>query len=196
MIAYITGRIVYKGSDSIIIENNGIGYEIYVPVSTLCNLPTENQNVNLFIYPHIKDETLTLFGFLTMIEKKVFLLLTSVAGIGPKLAMNVLSGIGIQDLLNAVVEEDIGRLSKIPGVGVKTAKRIILELKEKFKLLLMTEGIKKDTSLLRDAISALVNLGYPLDKAEKVVKEASMQLNDPSLEALIKESLRIMANKL
>ena len=124
-------------------------------------------------------------------------MLISVAGIGPRLAINILSGIGPEELLNAIAKEDISRLCRIPGIGKKTAQRIILELKEKSKEIINLEGIKypdkKDDLIIKDAISALVNLGYSEDMAERVIKKAASNLKDLKLETLIKESLRILA---
>lgn len=197
MIAYINGRLISKDSGSVIIENNGIGYEISIPLSTLYNLPNDHENVSLYIHVHVKDETLTLYGFYTLLEKRLFLMLISVAGIGPRLAINILSGIGPEELLNAIAEEDISRLCRIPGIGKKTAQRIILELKEKSKEMISLEGIKypdkKDEFIVKDAISALINLGYPEDTAEIAIKKVTSHVKDLTLETLIKESLKILA---
>jgi len=198
MIAYISGRLINKNSGSVIIENNGIGYEVFIPLSTLYNLPDNHNNVTLYIYTYLKDETLTLFGFYTLLEKRLFLMLISVAGIGPRLAINILSGIGPEELLNAIAKEDVSRLCRIPGIGKKTAQRIVLELKEKSKKILGLEGIKyydkDDNGIIIDAISALVNLGYSEDIAERIVKRTASQIKDLSLEVLIKESLKTMSD--
>ena len=199
MIAYIKGKIISKDSNSVIIENNGIGYEVNIPLSTFYNLPENQEEVSLYIYSCIKDDTISLFGFYSLIEKRIFLMLISVSGIGPRLALNILSGIGTEDLLNAIGDEDIDRLCKIPGVGRKIAKRLVLELKEKTDSFILDTEIKKEKKedeILKDAISALVNLGYPLEKAKKVVKEVLDKINISDLETLIKESLRVIAESL
>jgi len=199
MIAYIKGKIISKDSNSVIIENNGIGYEVNIPLSTFYNLPENQEEVSLYIYSCIKDDTISLFGFYSLIEKRIFLMLISVSGIGPRLALNILSGIGTEDLLNAIGDEDIDRLCKIPGVGRKIAKRLVLELKEKTDSFILDTEIKKEKKedeILKDAISALVNLGYPLEKAKKVVKEVLDKINISDLETLIKESLKVIAESL
>ncbi len=196
MIAYITGRIISKASDSVIIENNGIGYEILIPLSTFYNLTDDQKEVSLYIYPHVKDETLTLFGFYTMLEKRIFLMLISITGIGPKLAINILSGMGPEDLLNAIANEDIGHLCRIPGIGKKTAQRMVLELRDKSSNIIASEKIAQreiDDPLIKDAISALVNLGYPEETARSALKKVSKKIRGADLELLIKESLRIIS---
>ena len=197
MIAYINGRIISKASNSVIIENNGIGYEIIIPLSTLYNLPEDHEDVSLYIHPYIKDETMTLFGFFSMLEKRLFLMLISISGIGPKLAINILSGIGPEDLLNAIVNEDVTHLCRIPGIGKKTAQRLILELKEKAGKIVISEGIRQqkgiEDPIVKDVLSALLNLGYPEDMAKEAIKKAMMRIKDRGLESLIRESLRIMA---
>jgi len=197
MIAYITGKIINKASNSVIIENNGIGYEILIPLSTLYNLPDDHENVSLYIYPHVKDETLTLFGFYTILEKRLFLMLISITGIGPKLAINILSGIGPEDLLNAIANEDVGHLCRIPGIGRKTAQRMVLELKDKSNNIIVSENIRQKKikdPIIGDAISALINLGYPEDIAERAIKNASLKIKELNLESLVKESLKIIGS--
>ncbi len=199
MIAYITGKIISKEANSVIVENNGIGYEIFIPLSTFYELPRHHESVSLYIYPYLKENTLTLFGFSSVLEKRLFIMLISVAGIGPKLAINILSGIGPEELLNAILNENTNRLCRIPGVGKKTAKRMILELKEKINTIFPEAKIKAEDEknpVFEDAVSALVNLGYPLEDAKKVVKEASIGTNNIGLEELIKKSLNIIAEKL
>ena len=197
MIAYITGKIINKEANSVILENNGIGYEILIPLSTFYELPDYSENVSLYVYPYLREDTLTLFGFSSILEKRLFTMLISAAGIGPRLAINILSGIGPKELLSAISNEDTDRLRKIPGVGSKTAKRIVLELKEKISSVLPeTKVDPAKTSIFEDAVSALVNLGYPVEEAKKVVKEASSDGNGVGLEELIKKSLRIIAKRL
>ncbi len=195
MIAYINGKIISKSSNSVIIENNGIGYEILIPLSTLYKLSDDNKNVSLYIYPLIKDDTLTLFGFYSLLEKRLFLMLISVSGIGPKLAVNILSGIGPEDLIKAIADKDVTRICKVPGIGKKMAQRIILELNDKSNKILNTEINRDnwDEFIARDALSALINLGYPENMAKKALKDAMSKIKVFNLEDLIRESLRIMA---
>ena len=200
MIAYLKGQLFQKSTQSIIIEAGGIGYEVFVPLSTYYALPEQDQKVSLHIYTHVREDTLCLFGFSSSLEKDLFLLLISVSGIGPKLAVNILSGIGPQELVQAIAIGDSNRLKARPGVGKKTAERIVLELKDKAARL-GAQRIKKvpqqtvavDDLLRSDALSALINLGYSANAAKKAVDKASQTINNDSLEALIKEALRLLS---
>jgi Holliday junction DNA helicase RuvA len=131
MIAHLNGILLHKSTQSLIIDNAGIGYEVLVPLSTFYALPEKDERVSLHIYTHVREDALILFGFQTGLEKDIFSMLISVSGIGPKLAINILSGIGPDDLLTAIARGDAIRLQSIPGVGRKTADRIALELKDK-----------------------------------------------------------------
>ena len=199
MIAYLTGQLFRKSTQSIIVEAGGIGYEVFVPLSTYYALPERDQKVSLHIYTHVREDTLSLFGFSSSLEKDLFLLLISVSGIGPKLAVNILSGIGPQELVQAIAIGDSNRLKAIPGVGKKTAERIVLELKDKAarlggeKMEVPQPAAPLDERLSSDALSALVNLGYSANAAKKAVDKASQTVNNDSLEALIKEALRLLS---
>jgi len=199
MIAYLTGQLFRKSTQSIIVEAGGIGYEVFVPLSTYYALPEQDQKVSLHIYTHVREDTLSLFGFSSSLEKDLFLLLISVSGIGPKLAVNILSGIGPQELVQAIAIGDSNRLKAIPGVGKKTAERIVLELKDKAarlggeKMEVPQPAAPLDERLSSDALSALVNLGYSANAAKKAVDKASQTINNDSLEALIKEALRLLS---
>ena len=189
-----------KTTQSIIIDNAGIGYEVFVPLSTFYNLPDKDEETRLHIYTHVKEDALMLFGFQTPLEKDIFQLLISVSGIGPKLGINILSGIGPEELLGAIARKDAVRLQTIPGVGKKTAERIALELGEKAQLIMgdMEPTIPKvvvsaDKKVLDDAISALLNLGYSAKLAKNAVGKAHSSNEDSSLESLIKEALRVLA---
>jgi holliday junction DNA helicase RuvA len=197
MIAFLSGVLLTKTPHRIVVDNNGIGYEIFVPLSTFYTLPDTQEKVSLHIYTHVREDAITLFGFRTPREKQIFTLLISVSGIGPKLATNVLSGIGPDELLQAMARGDAARMQSIPGVGKKTSERIALELKEKALKLLGEEELlpaplapPEDKKLYEDALSALVNLGYPAKAAKDSVERARSQLREPSLEAWIKEALR------
>jgi len=199
MIAFLSGMVLTKSPDRIVVDNSGIGYEVFIPLSTFYALPDNQEKVTLHIYTHMKEDAITLFGFRTMLEKQLFTLLISVSGIGPKLATNVLSGIGPDELLEAMARGDAARMQSIPGVGRKTSERIALELKEK-ALKLLSQGelpaaplvAPEDKKLYEDALSALVNLGYPAKSAKESVERARSQLKEPSLEAWIKEALRLL----
>ncbi len=201
MIARLTGRLYSKTTQSVIIDASGVGYEVLVPLSTFYALPEENEPVSLHTYTHVREDALQLFGFQTRLEKDIFLMLISVAGIGPKLAANVLSGIGPRDLLAAMAGGDAARLQAIPGVGRKTAERIALELRERAQLLsgkqdaaaLQWPPGPRDETLLKDALSALVNLGYTRKAAEKALARAHSALDEVNLEDLIRKALGLLA---
>jgi Holliday junction DNA helicase RuvA len=199
MIAYLTGVLLKKTTQSVIIENSGIGYEVIVPLSTFYALPEKDERASLHIHTHVREDALTLFGFQTALEKDIFLMLISVSGIGPKLATNILSGIGPDDLLEAIARGDSVRLRSIPGVGKKTAERIALELSDKASAIsrdfpippppVITDDYKR---FLDDALSALLNLGYPSKSAKNAVDKALPALQEVSLEGLIKEALKLL----
>ena len=200
MIAYLSGLVFKKATDAVIIDANGIGYEVIVPLSTFYQLPDEAGRTGLHIYTHVREDTLALFGFHTKLEKSIFLMLIAVSGIGPKLAINILSGIGPQDLLDAIAHGDSIRLQAIPGVGKKTAERIALELKDRaLKVLGQTEipvrdiSGKKENRLIDDALSALLNLGYSSKFTKPALDKARSGIQDMTLEGLIREALRLLA---
>jgi Holliday junction DNA helicase RuvA len=200
MIAHLHGTLLKKATHCIIIANAGIGYEVFVPLSTFYALPEMNEEVSLHIHTHVREDALTLFGFQTPLEKDIFLMLISVSGIGPKLAINILSGIGPGDLLGAMARKDAVRLQSIPGVGKKTAERIALELGEKAQRMVgdiestlpqsVTGGDKK---VLDDAVSALLNLGYSIKMSRNAVEKAQSETEEISLESLIKAALKVLA---
>ena len=200
MIAYLTGQLFRKTTQSVIIEAGGIGYEIFVPLSTFYTLPEKDETVNLHIYTHVREDALLLFGFQTKLEKDLFLMLISVSGIGPKLSVNILSGIGPHELLGAIAGSDTVRLRGIPGVGKKTAERIALELKERACRLLDMEEVApapaleaEEKGLFDDALSALLNLGYSKKSAKAAVEKARPLDKEMTLEALIREALKILS---
>ena len=201
MIAHLKGILLSKSTDSIILDNNGLGYEVFVPLSTFYTLPDEDgQEVSLHIHTHVREDALILFGFNTILEKKIFRLLISVSGIGPKLGINILSGIGPDSLLEAIAQGDVARLQSIPGVGKKTAERISLELKDKAQstrsdadLPPVKMASHEDSEVRDDALSALVNLGYSSKAAGKAVDKALSGPCELTLETVITEALRVLA---
>ncbi|MEW6668852.1 MAG: Holliday junction branch migration protein RuvA [Thermodesulfobacteriota bacterium] len=200
MIAYLTGTLRRKGTQAVIIDTGGVGYEVHVPLSTFYALPENGGSVELHIYTHVREDSLALFGFQTPLEKSLFLMLISVSGIGPRLGINILSGMGPEELLEAIARGDSVRLQSIPGVGRKTAERMALELKEKAQKAqgdlsapAVRPGETLDRKVLDDALSALVNLGYPLKVAKAAVEKAHPIGRHATLEGLIKEALRILA---
>jgi len=199
MIARICGILFNKSPQFTIIDVNGVGYQVFVPLTTYYELPKEGEPVSLYIYTHVKDDGINLFGFHLPLQRDIFQLLLGVSGVGPKLAISILSGIEINELLLALAKRDVKRLATIPGVGEKTAERICLELKKKVAKLttpgeqLPAEGREKD-KLLDDALSALVNLGYKPHTAKKALDKASLELKTGcTLDNLLKNALKILA---
>lgn len=196
MISQIRGRLANKSPGEIIVDCNGVGYGIRVPLSTFYELPEIDEDVLLQIYTHVREDALHLYGFLTGKEKELFCLLIGVSGVGPRLAVNVLSGISASDLERALCEGDLLGLTRIPGIGRKTAERMLVELKDKVSPTggAVSGGLFFKEEVARDALSALVNLGYMKTVAEQAVRDALRQSgNAPSLEELLKESLRLLA---
>jgi Holliday junction DNA helicase RuvA len=200
MIAHLSGRLLKKRTESLIIDAGGIGYEVLVPLSTFYTLPEPEDRVSLHIYTHVREDAFILFGFKTTLEKSLFMMLISVSGIGPKLGINILSGMGPRELLDAIARGDAPRLQSIPGVGKKTADRIALELRDKAARMTPepVEAVPspRDDEYNRrvdDALSALVNLGYPAKSAKRAVEMASTALEEPTLEGLIKAALKRLA---
>ena len=200
MIAHLKGTLMEKSTLAVIVETGGIGYEVMVPLSTFYALPEKDQEVRLRIHTYVREDALLLFGFQTALEKEIFLMLISVSGIGPKLAINILSGIGPDELLRAMARGDALRLQSIPGVGKKTAERIALELKE--KALKITGELpaetatlmsREDRAVIDDAVSALLNLGYSAKLAKRAVDKACTGLETVTLEGVIKEALKVMS---
>jgi Holliday junction DNA helicase RuvA len=201
MIAHLTGILFSKSPQSVVVDTAGVGYHIYVPLSTFYQLPEEMEKVSLHVYTHVREDVLQLFGFQTAAEKEIFLLLISVSGIGPKLALNILSGIGVEELLGAIMNDDSEKISSIPGVGKKTAQRVTLELKE--KVADSFEGIElrpreevqiRNREIFDDALSALINLGYSNRSAKRVVESILRNNNDINIDTLLKEALRDLAS--
>ena len=201
MIARIFGLLVYKSPTYVIVDAHGVGYRVFVPLTTFYELPDAGQPVTLNIHTHVKQDAINLFGFHASEERDIFQLLLAVNGIGPKLAINILSGIAAGDLLRAVSQGNLKRLVTIPGVGRKMAERIILELKDRVLKLgaqeTMDRRLIKDSApdiLMEDALSALVNLGYKNQAAEdaltKVCREAPTGL---TLDILLKNALKVLA---
>lgn len=193
MIAHISGTLAQKIPGEAVVDVGGVGYQVFIPLNVFYRLPEVGASVSLQIYTHVREDALQLFGFQDHGEKQLFLLLLGVSGIGPRLAVNILSGIAAEDLSRALKEGDQVRLVAIPGVGRKLAERMIVELKDKFATLAPAgmESAKTDggSQLLLDAVSALVNLGYKRPDAEKMVREV-LRKGERSLENVLKETLR------
>jgi holliday junction DNA helicase RuvA len=175
MIGYLRGQLLHKRPSQVTLDVNGVGYEVQIPLTTFYELPEEGSEVRLKIHTHVREDALQLFGFHSQREKDFFLKLISISGIGPKLAVTILSGAKVEELAHAVADGNIARLTTIPGVGRKTAERLVLELKSQIAHFLPPEqaqasrALDKPDALQEDTISALVNLGYPRPAAEKAL---------------------------
>lgn len=202
MIAHVNGKLTRKSAESVVLDVNGVGYEVFIPLSTYYKLPEPGEAVFLYVHTHLREDAICLYGFLTLEEKEMFGLLISVSGIGPRLARNILSGINVADLAASIAEGNKARLSTIPGIGAKSAERLILELKDKMKEILLKAGPvgitateAKDTKT-SDVVSALNNLGYKSSQAEEAVRKAKEHLSPPyDFEELLKEALKLVAKR-
>ena len=196
MIASLQGTIAYRSIDHVIVEVGGVGYRLLIPLSTFYALP-ESGAARFQVYTHVRDDAILLFGFLSSAEKDLFVLLISVSGVGPKLALNILSHIPAPALLAALAEGDAKRLATLPGIGKKTAERLVLELREKVHKLGVPPAHAAPLSptaaatSLEDALSALVNLGYKEAQARKVL-EAMEITTDSGLEEVLKGALKVL----
>jgi holliday junction DNA helicase RuvA len=195
MIAFLRGRVLDKFPNRIILDVSGVGYEVHVPLSTYYEIGDAGSDVSLRVHTHVREDTLQLFGFLTPLEQLLFQRLIGISGIGPKLAVAVLSGIDSRELVVAVQRADVARLTRIPGVGKKTAERIVLELKDRLKDVAAppdAEGAQPSTGdrLRDDLISALENLGYHRPLAEKAVDASHTPDSGATFEDALRSALR------
>lgn len=195
MIARLTGLLAEKTPEQLIVDVQGVGYQVFTSLQTFYRLPALHERVGLHVHTHLREDALQLYGFLEEKEKSAFLLLKGVTGIGPRLALNILSGIPVDELESALRANDVTRLVAVPGVGKKTAERLIIELREKVGSL--EEGLPGSTAeptpLSVEATSALVNLGYRRAEAEKDVREA-MRRGSVSIADLIRDALRSLSS--
>lgn len=173
MIAHLRGLLLSKSPQNAIVEAAGVGYEVAISIPTFTALPAEGKEVSLLIYTHVREDALALFGFMSRTEKRLFEKLLSISGIGPKLALTVLSGLPSERLIGAIQGQDHATLTRIPGIGKKTAERIVLELRDKLDELGAAPQPGVATPVSEDVMSALVNLGYPRAIAQKAVDTAS-----------------------
>ena len=197
MIAHLRGTLLEKHPHQAIVECQGVGYDVAIPVSTFTRLPDPGLEVRLRIHTSVREDAIQLFGFFTAEEKQLFEKLTSVSGIGPKLALTALSGLPPADLAAAIRGGEVTQLTRIPGVGKKTAERMILELRDKLDLLLPSDGPKSiPVSLLSpldaDIVSALVNLGSSRPAAEAAVRKARSTVTGDDFEPLFRKALELV----
>lgn len=196
MIAALAGTLVTKSPQSVILDVQGVGYEVFTSLQTYYRLPELKQSVRLHTYTHVREDALLLYGFLSSEEKAAFLLVISVSGIGPRLGLALLSGLTVTELASAIKTGDAKRLSSVPGIGQKTAARLILELQSKITTIVPEATDNGATpaasSIMDDALSALVNLGYQAAAAKETLKliERSRPGEDLTVEDLLREALR------
>jgi Holliday junction DNA helicase RuvA len=194
VIAFLRGRIFEKQPNRIVVDVDGVGYDVSVPLSTFYGLGDAGSAITLRIHTHVREDALALYGFATRLEQDLFERLIGVSGIGPKLALAVLSGIEPADLMRAIERGDIGRLTAIPGVGKKTAERIVLELRDRLPVTPITEHAGAPASELRDdLLSALINLGYHRPLAERAVETVLKRSTAGDFEQHLKQVLRELA---
>ena len=195
MIAFLRGRVLDKQPNRIIIDVQGVGYELHVPLSTYYEVGNEGAEISLRVHTHVREEALQLYGFLTSLEQHLFERLIGVSGIGPKLAIAVLSGIDSGELVAAVQRADVARLTRVPGIGKKTAERIVLELKDRLAQLVVPVGAGDTPAspgdrLRDDLVSALQNLGYHRPLAEKAVEASLKSSANAGFEDALRGALR------
>jgi len=195
MIAFLRGRVLDKQPNRVVVEVGGVGYEVHVPLSTFYEIGEEGADVALRVYQHVREDALQLYGFLTELERQLFERLIGISGIGPKLAIAVLSGMDPRDLIAAVQRADVARLTGIPGIGKKTAERIVLELKDRLAQLAAPVAAGPSPAsaadrLRADLLSALQNLGYHRPQAERAIDAVVDKAPDSSFEQALRGALR------
>ena len=197
MIAQVRGRLLRKEPQEAIVDVGGGGYRLAIPLSTFYRIGEPGEEVTLLTHTHVREDALALFGFLTAAEQALFERLIAVAGVGPKLAVSILSGIEAPDLVAALRASDVVRLTRIPGVGRKTAERLVLELKDRMQGLAATEPAPGSPagSPKEDLVSALVHLGYSRPEAERGVDRALKDGGEGRFEELLRRTLRILSGR-
>jgi Holliday junction DNA helicase RuvA len=205
MIAHLSGTLFSKQATSVIVDVGGVGYEVTIPLSTFYDLEDTGKPVQLRIYTHVREDTLQLYGFKTIRERELFLKIISVSGIGPKLGITLLSGMSADELIAAIRTNDLARLTLIPGIGRKTAERLVIELREKVAALTSAQledtltmkaaatGESRQDDVRGDALSALLNLGYQRVSAEKALDNAIAEGGELTVETVLRRVLRKLA---
>jgi len=200
MIAHLQGMLAVKTVERVVVDVHGVGYQVVVPLSTYYALPDLQERVMLLTTMYVREDTMRLYGFATPQEQEMFELLISVSSVGPRLALNMLSSLTATDLRQTIAQAETRRLQAIPGVGRKTAERVVLELQDKMAALALTTAgqspllVTADEQVMRDVISALLNLGYRQQEAERAVRAArAKQDGSLTLEALLKDALQALA---
>jgi holliday junction DNA helicase RuvA len=197
MIGQLRGRLTDKRPNQILVDVGGVGYIVQVPLSTYAALGELHAEVTLLIHTHVREDAFSLYGFLSSREKHFFEMLLSASGVGPSLALKILSGMSVEELVPAIRNSDLGRLTKIPGVGRKTAERMVVELKDKLDAVTVEAAERPAASspagIEADVVSALVNLGYDARTAEGAVSEAKRESAAKTFEQLLRTSLQVLS---
>ncbi len=197
MIAFLRGRLLEKHPNRLVVDVQGVGYEVHVPLSTFYRMPEPGGEVSLRVHTHVREDMIALFGFANPLELQIFERLIAISGIGTKLAVAVLSGIDAGELIAAVQRGDIARLTAVPGIGKKTAERMALELKDRLPVAMVAEastaaGVTAAGDVRADLLSALLNLGYHRALAEKAVDAALKLPGEPTFERRLKQALAVL----
>lgn len=196
MIAHLTGKLLEKHANTAVIDVSGVGYEVTIPLSTFYELGEPGSDVGLRVHTHVREDAIQLFGFNSIRERDLFLRLISVQGVGPKLAITMLSGMSADEMVLAIRKEDLARLTGIPGVGRKTAERLVVELRDKVGDIggeSRSQASLPADSVFDDALSALINLGYQRPAAEKALNTATKEGTESTVQKLLRRSLQILA---
>lgn len=197
MIGQLRGRLAEKRPNQVLVDVGGVGYVVLVPLSTFAALGDLHTEVTLLIHTHVREDALSLYGFVSSREKHLFELLISASGVGPSLALKILSGMSVDELVPAIRGNDLARLTKIPGVGRKTGERMVVELKDKLEAVVVMEAERPAASspagVEADVVSALINLGYEARVAEKAVEEARKESGAANFEKLLRAALQALS---
>jgi Holliday junction DNA helicase RuvA len=193
MIAHLRGPLISKRPNQAIVEAGGVGYDVNISVPTFSDLPAAGSEVALHIHTHVREDALALYGFQRIEEKQLFEKLIHVSGIGPRLAITILSGMATAEMVAAIRGNDLARLTRIPGVGKKTAERMVVELRDKLEGFGTAPAAPTRTAVEEDVLSALVNLGYQRAAAERAITAAARNGQSASFDALFRESLAVLA---
>jgi len=196
VIARLTGQLVESSSDRVVVDVGGVGYALSIPLGTFTMLPPAGERVTLHVHTHVREDALQLYGFATAEERLVFERLLSVSGIGPKVALTVLSGLPLPELVGAITAQNVRLLSTIPGVGKKLAERLGVELKDRLRdigIVSPVRGLAPRTSVAEDAVAALLNLGYKVSQAESAVAAAAREVPAENLNTLLQAALKSLA---
>jgi holliday junction DNA helicase RuvA len=200
MLGWLRGRVIAEEPSGVLLDVNGVGYELATPVGTLGRAARANDDVELWVHTHVREDALDLFGFASELERRVFRLLVSVPNVGPKTAIGVLGALPIAELSSAIAARDLGRLGKVPGIGKKTAERLVVELSEKLPALIPPEGTSKSATAgklpavgsAQLLLKALVNMGYRPAEAERAVQHLGKRVESDPLPDLLRAALAFL----